>query len=59
MFVFIAACTDAAYALGASALMPLIGPRRGAARWGRWLSAAAFIGLGVFSAASGSRNSSH
>ena len=59
MFVFIAACTDAAYALGASALMPLIGSRRAAARWGRWLSAAAFIGLGVFSAASGSRNSSH
>ena len=58
LFVLIAACTDVAYVLGASALAPLLTLRRGAARWGRWASGSAFIGLGVFSAVAGSRDSS-
>jgi threonine/homoserine/homoserine lactone efflux protein len=57
LFVLIAAASDAAYALSASALAPLFARRRGAARWGRWLSGGAFIGLGVFSAATGTRAS--
>jgi len=57
LFVLIAACTDVAYVLGAGALAPLLTARRGAARWGRWASGSAFIGLGVFSAVAGSRDS--
>jgi threonine/homoserine/homoserine lactone efflux protein len=56
LFVLIAAITDAAYALGASAIAPSLTARRGAARWGRWLAGSAFIGLGLFSAIAGSRN---
>src|SRR5512132_1335340 len=44
LFVVIAAASDATYALGASALAPRFGRRRGAARWGRFVSGGAFIG---------------
>ncbi len=56
LFVLIAACTDAACALGASALAPHLTAQRGAARWARWLSGSTFIGLGVLSAIAGSRS---
>lgn len=54
-FVLIAACTDTAYVLAASVAAPLLAGLRGGAALGRWASAAVFIGLGVFTAASGSR----
>jgi threonine/homoserine/homoserine lactone efflux protein len=55
LFVLIASCTDTAYVLTASALAPVVGRLRGAQKWGRYLSASAFIGLGVFTATTGSR----
>ncbi|CAJ93744.1 Threonine/homoserine/homoserine lactone efflux protein [Cupriavidus necator] len=54
-FVLIAATTDACYVMAAAAVMPAL-RRAGRARaLGRYLTGAAFIGLGVFTAASGSR----
>lgn len=54
-FVLIAATTDACYVMAAAAVMPAL-RRAGRARaFGRYLTGAAFIGLGVFTAASGSR----
>ncbi|UDM51444.1 LysE family translocator [Cupriavidus sp. MP-37] len=54
-FVLIAATTDACYVMAAAAVMPAL-RRAGRARaMGRYLTGAAFIGLGVFTAASGSR----
>ena len=52
-FVAIAACTDTAYVLAAGAAAPALGRVRG----GRYATAAVYIGLGVFTAASGSRSS--
>jgi threonine/homoserine/homoserine lactone efflux protein len=54
-FVLIAGTTDSAYALGASAVAPALARARRAAALGRYLTASAFIGLGVFTAVSGSR----
>jgi threonine/homoserine/homoserine lactone efflux protein len=57
VFVLVAATTDIAYVLAASVVGPaFVGARRGAAA-SRYLSAATFIGLGLFTAASGSRAS--
>lgn len=54
-FVLIAATTDVCYVTAAAAVMPAL-RRAGRARAaGRYLTAAAFIGLGVFTASSGSR----
>ncbi|MFJ4288840.1 LysE family translocator [Cupriavidus sp. NPDC089707] len=54
-FVLIAATTDACYVLAAAAVMPAL-RRAGRARaFGRYLTGAAFIGLGIFTATSGSR----
>ncbi|NOV25345.1 LysE family translocator [Cupriavidus necator] len=54
-FVLIAATTDACYVMAAAAVMPAL-RRAGRARaLGRYLTGAAFIGLGIFTAASGSR----
>jgi threonine/homoserine/homoserine lactone efflux protein len=54
-FVLIAATTDACYVMAAAAVMPAL-RRAGRTRaLGRYLTGAAFIGLGVFTAASGSR----
>jgi len=54
-FVMIAASTDFCYVMAASAVMPAL-RRAGRVRAaGRYLTAAAFIGLGVFTATSGSR----
>jgi threonine/homoserine/homoserine lactone efflux protein len=54
-FVLIAACTDTAYVLAAGVAAPALAGLRGGATLGRWATAAVFIGLGVFTAASGSR----
>jgi len=55
-FVLIASVTDTAYALGASALAPMLRRARGIGALGRYLSASAFVGLGIFTAVSGSRS---
>ena len=54
-FVLIAACTDTAYVLAAGVAAPALAGRRGGAALGRWATGAVFIGLGVFTAASGVR----
>ncbi len=54
-FVAIAACTDTAYVLAAGIAAPALGNLRRAGSLGRCLTAAIYIGLGVFTAASGSR----
>jgi threonine/homoserine/homoserine lactone efflux protein len=50
LFVSIAMCTDTMYALTASALAPAMGKRSRWGSYGRYLSAATFIGLGVYAA---------
>ena len=55
LFVLIAAITDSLYALGAGAARPFLGRASGVARLGRYLTAGAFIGLGVLTAVSGQR----
>jgi threonine/homoserine/homoserine lactone efflux protein len=49
-FVAIAACTDTAYVLAASAAAPILSKLRRAAAIGRYATAAVYIGLGVFTA---------
>ena len=53
VFVLIAACTDTAYVLAAGAAANAIGNVRVACVFGRYATAAVFIGLGIFTAASG------
>ena len=55
LFVAIAAVTDSLYALGAGAARPLLERASGLARAGRYLTAGAFIGLGLLTAVSGQR----
>ena len=55
-FVLIASVTDTTYALTASVIAPAIARAKGRRSMGRYLTASAFIGLGVFTAASGSRH---
>lgn len=54
-FVLIAASTDSIYALACSAVAPRLVRSPGGGRAGRWLSASAYFGLGVFTAVTGSR----
>lgn len=54
-FVLIAASTDAVYVLAAHAAGPALRAARGARRAGRYFTAAAFIGLGMLTAA-GTKN---
>ncbi len=56
-FVMIASVTDTTYALTASIIAPMMSRARALRNAGRYLTASAFIGLGVFTAASGSRHS--
>jgi threonine/homoserine/homoserine lactone efflux protein len=56
-FVLIASVTDTTYALTASVIAPAIARARARHNVGRYLTASAFIGLGVFTAAYGSRPS--
>ncbi|MEF8701001.1 MAG: LysE family translocator [Candidatus Accumulibacter sp. UW26] len=55
LFVALAAVTDCAYALAAGFVAPALAQARGLRRYGRRLGAGVFIGLGVFTALSGSR----
>lgn len=56
VFVVIAATTDTAYAVGAGAIAPMLTRMRGVSLYGRFLTGGAFIGLGLFTALSGSRS---
>ena len=56
-FVLIASVTDTTYALTASIIAPAMARMKARRNVGRYLTASAFIGLGVFTAASGSRHS--
>lgn len=58
LFVAIAATTDSLYAIGAGAVRPALERASGLARAGRYLTAGAFIGLGVLTALSGQRTRS-
>jgi hypothetical protein len=49
-------CTDTLYMLTASALSPAIDRRRGSRPYGRYLTAATFIGLGVYAALANPRS---
>jgi threonine/homoserine/homoserine lactone efflux protein len=55
LFVLMAVVTDTAYALTAGAAAPLLTRARGVSAAGRYLTGGAFIGLGVFTALSGTR----
>ena len=57
--VLIAATTDTAYALTASAVAPPLSRARGIRALGRGLTAAAFISLGVYTALTGPRSGKH
>jgi len=52
-FVAIAATTDSIYALAAGAVAPRLRRTRGSGAIGRYVTASAFIGLGVFTAVAG------
>ena len=56
MFVAIAAVTDTAYALAAGAVAPILTRLRGVRAFGRYVTASAFVGLAIFTAATGSRS---
>ena len=56
LFVFIAAATDTVYALAAGAVGPALSRASGVRALGRRLSGLAFIGLGLYTAVSGSRS---
>jgi threonine/homoserine/homoserine lactone efflux protein len=55
LFVGIAAITDTLYAVTASSVAPALSRARGVRNLGRYLTGTAFIGLGVLTAAGGSR----
>ncbi|HYL70367.1 MAG TPA: LysE family translocator [Candidatus Dormibacteraeota bacterium] len=55
LFILIASSTDTLYALTAGAVAPLLARRGRALPLARYLTAGAFIGLGVLTAVSGSR----
>lgn len=55
LFVAIAAFTDSVYALSAGTLAPMLSRATGIRVFGRYLSGCAFVGLGVFTALTGSR----
>jgi threonine/homoserine/homoserine lactone efflux protein len=57
VFVAIAMCTDTLYVLAASALAPAITQRSRWLPYGKYVSAAAFIGLGVYAAFASPRSS--
>ena len=56
VFVSIAVCTDTLYMLMASALAPAFNRRGGAGSYGRYITAVAFIGLGVYAALANPRD---
>lgn len=56
LFVMIAATTDLMYVFAASALAPALSRMKGASAAGRYVTASAFIGLGIFTAMAGGRS---
>ena len=52
-FVLIAASTDTAYVLAAAAAAPILGAGRAGAAWGRYATAAVYLGLGLYTAVCG------
>lgn len=56
IFVVIAVVTDSIYVLAASMVGPALMRMRGAGAAGRYVTASAFIGLGVFTATTGERS---
>lgn len=56
LFVVLAAGTDTCYALAAGAVAPVLARARGVRVLGRFLTGAAFIGLGLFTALGGTRS---
>ncbi len=56
LYLGIAAVTGSTYAFAAGAIAPVIGRSRGIQALGRYFTAGAFIGLGVFAAVAGSRS---
>lgn len=56
VFVLVAAITDTAYVLAASVAASAVGGARRGHAYGRYATAATFIGLGIFTAVSGSRS---
>ena len=56
LFVIIAALTDTAYALGASAAAPILNRIGSTRSYGRFLTGSAYVGLGLFTAVWDSRN---
>ena len=57
LFVVVAAATDTGYALAAAVLAPRLAQLSAARIAGRYLTAGAFIGLGVYTAAAGAARS--
>lgn len=55
VFVAIAAGTDTVYVLAAGMAAARLGRSRGGRPWGRYATAATFVGLGVYTAATGTR----
>jgi threonine/homoserine/homoserine lactone efflux protein len=55
IFVLVASLTDTLYALTAGSVRPFLRRATGLARVGRYLTASAFIGLGLLTAVSGER----
>jgi threonine/homoserine/homoserine lactone efflux protein len=55
LFVLVAALSDTAYALAAGSVAPALQRVGGLRRAGRWLTGAAFIGLGLLTALTGNR----
>jgi threonine/homoserine/homoserine lactone efflux protein len=55
VFVSIAACTDTLYVLAAAALAPTFAETSASRSVGRYVTAAAFIGLGLYAAMAGRR----
>jgi threonine/homoserine/homoserine lactone efflux protein len=55
LFVAIAVVTDSAYAVAAGSIAPALARARGVRALGRYTTASALIGLGVFAALAGSR----
>jgi threonine/homoserine/homoserine lactone efflux protein len=56
LFVIVAALSDTAYALGASAAAPLLSRASRVKSYGRYFTGSAFVGLGLFTAVSSSRS---
>ena len=55
VFVAIAACTDLLYVFGAGLVAPWLARRPTGAPVGRWLTAAIYVGLGLYTAVAGGR----